>query len=466
MVTNGYTQMSSRIRTGLRFIELPPINKRMKTANQFGFLVRAQPSGILVSCLKALGLILLSLNFASCSAPSDPTTATSNVIDIPSMSPGDTTNFKVDVIDQINSSSYQVGSKETLLSDQDYVFQVSTTSAGESVSSLSQNRLAEVTSWNLVSTPSNACTLQPQSVPVPNVRVLRCTSSATVEIHLIVQIEGVEKKGYLKRSIVVGSNFIPSGKVLYSQNCAGCHGDIATALVRGASADSIARGIVLNPFMNTPKMNALKPVQIRAIAAALGEGLSPTPTPATTYNGAELYQANCASCHASLNVSQKLGRSPDQISTAIRMVPFMQQAYLTALTPPEIAAIAAALGYDSNVVPTPTSTPAPTPTPIPSPTATPDPNASPTPTPAPTPVPTPMPPDGAQLYATNCMLLSQHGRSQHQTWTFGHHNLLGDFEHTVYELLVWPHPRADHGDRRSAGAYPNAHTHADSGSDS
>lgn len=62
-------------------------------------------------------------------------------------------------------------------------------------------------------------------------------------------------------------------------------------------------------------------------------------------SGAELYKRNCASCHGSLNVSGKSGRTAKEITAAIFSVPQMKTlTELTSLSAEEVSSIALALG--------------------------------------------------------------------------------------------------------------------------
>ena len=61
---------------------------------------------------------------------------------------------------------------------------------------------------------------------------------------------------------------VPDAPVLYGQNCAGCHGQLATSNVRGVSAASIQSAINSNAGgMGT--LTFLTPVQVQSISAAL-----------------------------------------------------------------------------------------------------------------------------------------------------------------------------------------------------
>ncbi len=145
-----------------------------------------------------------------------------------------------------------------------------------------------------------------------------------------------------------------SGDTLYANNCAGCHGPLATSAKLGATAAQIQTGI--NTISNMKSLSSLTSAQIQAIANSLSTSSSTTPPPAT--DGATLYANNCAGCHGPLATSAKLGATATRIQNAISFVSSMNS--LSKLTTTQIQAIATALQS------------------------------------------TPMPTDGPSLYAINC----------------------------------------------------------------
>ena len=143
------------------------------------------------------------------------------------------------------------------------------------------------------------------------------------------------------------------GATLYANNCAGCHGPLATSAKLGATAANIQTGIANVNGMKP--LSALSGTQIQAIAGVLK--LTTTPAPVPT-DGASLYALKCAGCHGALTTSAKIGASVSRIQNGISTVSGMKS--LTSLTATQIQAISSAL------------------------------------------VSTPMPTDGASLYSINC----------------------------------------------------------------
>ena len=126
------------------------------------------------------------------------------------------------------------------------------------------------------------------------------------------------------------------GATLYANNCASCHGPLATSTKLGASANLIQTGI-----SNITKMqflSTLTTAQIQSIAAVL-QTTTPNPIPST--DGAALYASYCASCHGPLASSTKLGATANLIQTGINTISNMSS--LSSLTSAQIQAIAAIL---------------------------------------------------------------------------------------------------------------------------
>lgn len=199
----------------------------------------------------------------------------------------------------------------------------------------------------------------------------------------------------------------PDGAALYTANCAGCHGALATSRKLGATvvrvqnalsgnvggmgfltsltaADIQAIVTALNPQGSTP---APVPAPTPTPTPAPAPTPSPTPTPAPAPDGAALYAANCAGCHGALGNSAKQGITLARLQGAVSNN-IGGMGFLSTLTAAQQEAIVTALNP---------STTAPAPSPVPTPV--PDPTPTPTPTPAPMPSPAP---DGAALYAVNC----------------------------------------------------------------
>lgn len=146
------------------------------------------------------------------------------------------------------------------------------------------------------------------------------------------------------------------GATLYANNCASCHGALATSAKLGTTAAKIQNGI--SNVSGMKSLSILTSAQIQTIATALSTNSSPAPTPAPTSDGATLYANNCASCHGALAVSSKLGATQIRIQNGISTINDMKS--LSSLTVAQIQAIATALAS------------------------------------------TPMPTDGASLYSINC----------------------------------------------------------------
>jgi mono/diheme cytochrome c family protein/chitodextrinase len=105
----------------------------------------------------------------------------------------------------------------------------------------------------------------------------------------------------------------PDGATLYGNNCAGCHGPLASSTKTGRSAAQIQAAIDANTG-GMGGLSSLTAAEVQAISDALGGG--GTPPPPTT-DGAALYTNNCAGCHGALESSAKAGRTAAQIQAAI-----------------------------------------------------------------------------------------------------------------------------------------------------
>jgi mono/diheme cytochrome c family protein len=125
------------------------------------------------------------------------------------------------------------------------------------------------------------------------------------------------------------------GPTLYANNCAGCHGSLATSTKIGRTAAQITAAISSVSAMSGLK--SLTSAQVAAIATALA---AQTPPPPVT-DGPTLYAQNCQSCHGALASSEVRGASASKIQQAINSK--SQMAGLKSLTTTQIQAIAAAL---------------------------------------------------------------------------------------------------------------------------
>ena len=140
------------------------------------------------------------------------------------------------------------------------------------------------------------------------------------------------------------------GATLYSNNCSGCHGALASSTKLNKTATQIQNAINSNTG-GMGGLSSLTPTNIQAIADALatGGGTPPPPAPA---DGATLYTSNCSGCHGALASSTKLNRTATQIQNAINSNTGGMGS-LTSLTTTQIQAIADALaGGGTTPVPT------------------------------------------------------------------------------------------------------------------
>lgn len=157
---------------------------------------------------------------------------------------------------------------------------------------------------------------------------------------------------YLPPAIVASE--IRDGKTLYLKDCAWCHGANGTGTDRGPNIVAGTGGPALTHFvLSTGRMpidssdqrvehreSIYTAAQIDAVAAYMEElGSSgpaiPTPRPdrGNSGLGAELYQENCAACHATTGIGGTLGSgiSPRDVREGI-IIPGLE-----ASTPTEIA---------------------------------------------------------------------------------------------------------------------------------
>lgn len=161
----------------------------------------------------------------------------------------------------------------------------------------------------------------------------------------------------------------PDGAALYTANCSGCHGALATSAKQGVTVARIQAAIAAN-IAGKSRFATLTTAELQAIADALAipaaPAPSPTPTPApeptpapsptpAPADGATLYADNCAGCHGPLASSDKLGATAARTQTAITgNVGGM--GYLSTLSAAQVEAIAGVLA---------TTAPAPAPAPSP-----------------------------------------------------------------------------------------------------
>jgi mono/diheme cytochrome c family protein len=96
----------------------------------------------------------------------------------------------------------------------------------------------------------------------------------------------------------------PDGASLYSSNCAGCHGVLASSGKAGATASRIQTAITGN-VGGMGYLSTLASADVNAIATALA-GVTPSPTPAPA--------PACGSCHA---IPPATGRHAKHLSKGI-----------------------------------------------------------------------------------------------------------------------------------------------------
>jgi uncharacterized protein (TIGR03382 family) len=136
------------------------------------------------------------------------------------------------------------------------------------------------------------------------------------------------------------------GAALYTANCAGCHGALASSTKKGRTAAQIQAAINANTG-GMGSLSSLTSTQVQAIATALAGTTTPPPT---STDGASLYAANCQSCHGALASSEVRGRSATQIRSAISSNTG-GMGTLSSLTSTQISAIATVLA-DTGGTPT------------------------------------------------------------------------------------------------------------------
>ena len=100
------------------------------------------------------------------------------------------------------------------------------------------------------------------------------------------------------------------GVTLYSANCAGCHGALASSGKAGATTNRIQSAISGN-IGNMGYLSTLSATQVAAIASVLTTSVPPSPIPVT--DGTTLYSANCAGCHGALASTGKAGATTSRI---------------------------------------------------------------------------------------------------------------------------------------------------------
>jgi mono/diheme cytochrome c family protein len=137
-----------------------------------------------------------------------------------------------------------------------------------------------------------------------------------------------------------------NGPALYANNCAGCHGVLASSGKMGATAAEIQAAIAANAG-GMGSLSGLSALEIQTIATALAV----TTTPPTPIDGAALYAGKCSSCHGALATSSMQGSTAAAIQSAINNNRGGMGS-LSTLTADQVAAIATALATTTPPQPT------------------------------------------------------------------------------------------------------------------
>lgn len=130
----------------------------------------------------------------------------------------------------------------------------------------------------------------------------------------------------------------PNGATLYSANCSGCHGVLATSTKQGVTIARLQSAIT-NNVGGMSYLSALTVSEVQAIVTALTPS---TPTPIPTPTGQALYESVCAGCHGTFATSAKGGATATRIQTAITNNTG-GMGYLSTLTSAQITDIATVL---------------------------------------------------------------------------------------------------------------------------
>jgi mono/diheme cytochrome c family protein len=147
------------------------------------------------------------------------------------------------------------------------------------------------------------------------------------------------------------------GAGLYTANCAGCHGPLATSTKLGATIVRIQNAIASNAGSATGpgmgRLSTLSAANLQAIVVALNQ--TPGTPPAPSLDGATIYANNCAGCHGPLATSSKKGLTLARFTAAVTTNSATTgMGYLSTLTTAQVEALIAVLPA---VTPTPGVTP-------------------------------------------------------------------------------------------------------------
>ena len=134
-----------------------------------------------------------------------------------------------------------------------------------------------------------------------------------------------------------------TGAVLYINNCAACHGPLATSNKLGATVPRIQNAISAN-LGNMGRLSSLTAAEIQDIVVVLNS-TQPPPTP-PNLDGAALYTTHCAGCHGPLATSTKKGLTITRFYNAVTANTTTGMGYLSALTVAEVEALISVLPPD------------------------------------------------------------------------------------------------------------------------
>ncbi len=142
------------------------------------------------------------------------------------------------------------------------------------------------------------------------------------------------------------------GATLYTNNCSGCHGALATSTKLNRTASQIQAAIDANTG-GMGGLSSLSATEVQAIADALAGGGGTTPIPTT---GEQLYISYCQSCHGFNGTGGSggavVGVSANQINNAISSVGQMSG---ISLAGSDVQAIADFLSSGGGATPEPTT---------------------------------------------------------------------------------------------------------------
>ncbi|MEQ1532749.1 MAG: hypothetical protein HOO97_06795 [Sideroxydans sp.] len=107
-----------------------------------------------------------------------------------------------------------------------------------------------------------------------------------------------------------------SGATLYGNNCASCHGPLATSTKLNVTIVRLQNAISANTG-NMGRFSTLNATDLNAIVVALNPVSTTPTTPTTTLDGATIYATNCSGCHNPLATSTKKGLTWARFTAAV-----------------------------------------------------------------------------------------------------------------------------------------------------